>query len=238
MQESYIKKTSHFICVSGYVSSFIPKSKSRYVIHNGVDEIEFIPGKNSDFKSLDKIKKPKILFCGRLLYMKGVDSLISSANEIGDKAHFIFAGSGNIKRLSSRLKNKDNVTFIGGVDHAKIHLLYQKCDIFVLPSFSESFPISLLEAMSSGLPVIATEVGGIPEMIIDSKIGCLIKARDQDALEDSILRLISSKAQRTRLGKAARELVLSRFTQSEMASKTAGIYEKIVSDEIMRKKNG
>lgn len=228
MQNKYIKKTKNYICVSNYVSRYIPNSKNTVIIKNGVDTKKFKPGKNNQFLFLDQVQKPKILFCGRLLYMKGVDTLISAAKEVlkNHDVHFVFAGSGRIKQTLP----KEDFSLIGYIKPDEMPFLYQKADVFVLPSFVESFPYTLLEAMSSGLPVITTKVGGIPELVEHNKTGLLVEPNNVNQLIIAIEYLILNPAKRERIGRNAREHILSNYTIEKMASKTRNFYKKIVGD--------
>lgn len=229
MQVNYIRKTKNFICVSNYVKKFLPDNKKIRIIKNGITTECFINPDKKDFLFLKKIKKPKILFCGRLLYMKGLATIIESANFLKNKAHFVVAGDGSIKKWEKMAKSQ-NITFLGKVDHKKIAGLYNECDIFILPSFIESFPLSILEAMSSGLPVIAGNVGGIPELIKHEENGILFSPGNAVELTNNILNLIKDKEKRKDLGKKARETALKHYDSSLMARRTISFYKEIVGD--------
>ncbi len=230
MQKKYIKNTGNFICVSEYVKKFIPKEKNIVVIKNGIETGKFASNKNSEFSYLRKLKAPKILFCGRLLYMKGLETIIYSAERLKGKAHFVIAGEGNLKKWKNKAKH-GNISFLGKVSHDKINGLYNECDIFVLPSFVESFPISILEAMSSGLPVVAGSVGGIPELITHEKNGMLFDPEDKEGFVTILLNLISDRKKREKLGKKAKQDAVENYGSGMMAGRTLDFYKKILGDK-------
>ena len=89
---------------------------------------------------------------------------------------------------------------------------YQRAALLVMPSFYESFGIACLEAMAFGLPVVATRVGGLPEVIEDGVTGLLVPPGDADALAQAMIRLLSDADLRRRMGQAGRERVLKEFT--------------------------
>ncbi|MHA2284049.1 MAG: glycosyltransferase family 4 protein, partial [Promethearchaeota archaeon] len=232
----YLKKSVNLITVSEWVKNFISSKhlKNVRVIYNGVDPEKFSPHNNhsAEFSFLEKIRKPIVLYIGRLLTLKGIDILIKSIKQVVTKynVYFLLAGTGNINRWKKQLYgvSKENYGFLGYVDYEKINYLYTKADLFVLPSFTESFPLVILEAMASGVPVIATNVGGIPEIIEDKKDGILIAPNDPAVLSDSIIMLINKHGLRKKISKNAREKVMKHFTARIMAEKTNEFYEEIL----------
>ncbi|MFH2021425.1 MAG: glycosyltransferase family 4 protein [archaeon] len=227
LQNRYVKGSDGFICVSDYVRRFIPTRKKLEVINNGIDTGRFCPGENSKFKFLDNIRTPKIIFCGRLLYMKGIKTLIEAAKLVLKEfdVHFIFAGQGNFKKWYSHLRGiEDKILFLGYVDYQDMHYLYQKCDIFVLPSFIESFPMTLLEAMSCGLAPVASDVGGIPEIIEDGKNGLLFSSHNSADLAKKLNKLLADKSLLRKIGINARDTVETKFTSSTMTLLTRDMY--------------
>ena len=106
---------------------------------------------------------------------------------------------------------------------------YRKADIFVTTSVSDGTPVSLLEAMSSGLPCIATSVGGIPEWITNGENGILIPPRSPEAVADAILRLSKDPDFRSRLGAAARATILARGKWDTLMAQVEKDYEELVN---------
>jgi len=101
--------------------------------------------------------------------------------------------------------------------------------IFVLSTFYEAFPISILEAMRTGLPVVATRVGGIPEAVSDGVNGFLVPPSRDDLMADSIERLLLNTSLRRQFGQNGREIFLERFTDKEMILRTLEVYRLLVN---------
>ena len=121
---------------------------------------------------------------------------------------------------------EDRTELLG--DRMDVPALLSSADIFVLSSMKEGFPYAILEAMAAELPVVATRVGGVPEMIQDGVPGYLVPPRDVDALSTALCRLAGDPVLRRRMGKAARERVAKEFRLEVMVSRTLKIYESIV----------
>ena len=245
LEKIYLRRTTNLITVSNWIKGFVKgknNSQNIKLIHNGVDINRFSPKNNAldrkKLKFLEEIKhvnKPIILFCGRLMALKGLKTLIDSMKQVLEKedACFVFAGTGNINMWEKLIKSnnipKANYKFLGYVDYEKIHHLYSKADVFVLPSFTESCPLTVLEAMSSRLPVIATKVGGTPEMIKNNKDGILIQAGNVNELSKNIVKLLKDDALRKRISKNARKKVEKEFNTKLMAMETKKFYKDILS---------
>jgi glycosyltransferase involved in cell wall biosynthesis len=102
----------------------------------------------------------------------------------------------------------DVVTFRPKTAYSEVPLDYRKAHLFITTSVSDGTPVSILEAMASGLPCIATRVGGIPEWVEDGSTGILIRPRDPDAVAEAILKLAKNPALRDGMGSAARDVVV------------------------------
>lgn len=227
MQRKYINSSQNLICVSDYVSKYVSNSRNNQVINNGVDTRRFKPAaKNNSI--------PTILFSGRLLYLKGVHVLVKAAKQVlkSRKVKFVFAGTGNLEVWRQNFEgiSKKYFDFLGYVPYDRIHKLYEKADIFILPSLTESFPLTLLEAMSSGLPCIATSVGGVPEIIKHEKNGLLIESSKVRELRHAIIRLIDDIVLRKKLGNNARNDVMEKYSVERMVENTKNYYGSILGD--------
>ena len=177
-----------------------------------------------------------ILFSGRVHSWKGVYELLEAFTLIAAKypnwnLHFVGDGPA-VSDLQKKARQKglqDRVVFWGSVDHPQAVELAAKSDIFVLPSYIESFPLSLLEAMALGVPVIATDVGGIREHLVHPMVtGLLIPPKNHQALSHALVRLISDPEYRTSLGKNGRTKTQG-FTNKKMVQSTASFYEKVLA---------
>lgn len=177
------------------------------VTYNAVDVQKFRPDQESNFKEEMKIDplKPVILFVGNLVWQKGVEYLIRAKEFLNEDAEIVIVGDGP---LFSELKgiveseNIEGIKFTGARND--IEKIMSSANIFVLPSLSEGRPTVILEAMASGKPVIATNVGGIPE-IVNDQIGILISPEDSIGLAEAINKLLEDKGLMEKMGKNARE---------------------------------
>ena len=103
-----------------------------------------------------------------------------------------------------------------------------KMDIFVMPSLSESFGVSALEAESMEIPVVATNVGGIPEVVVNEVTGLLVKPNNHWALANAIIKLLSNNDLRTKMGKNGRKLVIEKYNWQENMEKIEKIYKSLI----------
>jgi L-malate glycosyltransferase len=210
------------------IKNMLPEKKEIYVIGNGVDTNFFLPN-----PSIIRDQKT-ILFAGRLDSGKGVSDLIFSAKEVCKNfpdSKFILAGKGpNRKYLESliaKLKLNDNIFLMGHLSQEILLKLYQSSTIYVLPSYYEGLPTTLLEAMSCGLPSIATDIGGNSEVITDNLTGILVPPKCPEELSRNIMNLLESKKDCDRLGKSARKHVINNYDWNIIVNKIEKIYHLI-----------
>ncbi|MEW6409284.1 MAG: glycosyltransferase [Nitrospirota bacterium] len=141
---------------------------------------------------------------------------------------FIFIGDGpqrkNLLRLIDEYGLNNHVRLLGLRND--VHVLLREMDVFVLPSFEEALGTSVLEAMAASIPVVATNVGGIPEAIIDGVTGILVSPGDADALADAIKKLIQDKSMARRMGEEGRQRIEEHFSVEKMVE---GMYDLYVS---------
>jgi glycosyltransferase involved in cell wall biosynthesis len=139
---------------------------------------------------------PRVLYVGKLESRKGFDTLIAAAAIVlrdFPKAEFWFAGHGELKEASeqaSQLGISSQVRLLGWVSAEELERIYDHVDLFCLPSHNEGVPMSVLEAMSHGLPVICTPVGGIPDVVKDGSNGMFVEPGNADSIANMILRLL------------------------------------------------
>jgi glycosyltransferase involved in cell wall biosynthesis len=149
-----------------------------------------------------------------------------------DSIHLDLVGSGpsleSCKALAKSLGIENQVSFLG--DRRDVPDLLAQSQIFILSTHYEGLPISILEAMRAGLPVVATSVNGIPEEVVDGKTGFLAPRQDVQALADALHTLINSPEIRQQMGKAGREKFEQEFTVERMITETREIYEAITKN--------
>ena len=164
-------------------------------IRVGVNVLKFHKANPFDLEG-----RPKILFVGRLAKIKGVDILLKAFNKLLPKypqAILYIVGKGEYKsdleRLTKTLSIEKSVRFLGFVPDEDLPRYFKSCDIFVVPSFRENQPITILEAMASHSPVIATNIEGIDEIIKHEENGLLVPKNDVESLENGIMRLLEDE---------------------------------------------
>lgn len=228
-----ISVSQSYIAESKFLGSY--KKKIRY-IPNGVQLEDFnISYTKEECKlKLDLNGKFIILFMGSLFPIKGPDILIKAIPAViekCDKILFIFAGGGNVARyqeLADQMNLKKFVKFLGYVGDEKKYYLAAS-DIFVLPSFAECFPLVNLEAMASGIPVIASNVGGVSDAIIDNVNGILIPPGDSEKLADAILKLINNSELRINLGQNGKKMAAD-YSWAHICKLTEDLYSETIGE--------
>ncbi len=205
------------------------------VINNGVDVGEFrVTEEASSIKRRIGIPDdaPVLGTFGRLEIEKGHRYLIEAVSILKNSypnIRVLIGGGGSLKQklieMTQKLGLKDRVIFLG--ERNDIPELLQIADIVVIPSLSEGFSLSCLEAMAVGRPIVATDVGGVPELMEDKKDALLVDARNPFTLAKAILTLIENRDLAMRLALQAKEKVGRDFSIDKMLSQTAFVYEEI-----------
>ncbi|CAG0964100.1 glycogen synthase [Methanosarcinales archaeon] len=243
IQRLYLKRSPTIIAVSNWMKGLLEHNygiKDVNVIHNGVDHEQFLPkGKNTGegFET----NKPVVLFSGRFIALKGINILVRAMRHVISETkdvHFAFAGPEANRKWVSMFENEGipshYYSFLGYIPHARMPEIYSNSSIFVLPSLIESFPFSILEAMSSGVAVIASNVGGVPEIIEDGVDGLLVPPGNPEILAKKLLFLLDNESERDKISKKAREKILEKFTSEIMTNETEKIYEQILKGSVIR----
>jgi glycosyltransferase involved in cell wall biosynthesis len=169
----------------------------------------------------------------RLVPMKGLEYLVAAVAELhrrGLSCQLRIAGEGPsrsaVENLVSALNIPDRVSLLG--EYKEMPQFYRSLDVFALPSVStEGLPLSVLEAMSTGLPVVSTLISGIPEAVVDGVTGTLVPARDANALADALEPLVRSRAQRDCMGQAGRYRAETQFSLERMTAEVAALYRDV-----------
>lgn len=172
----------------------------------------------------------EISFLGSIGERKGLFDLLEAVKRLDGEEfeyHLNIGGSGDLMRLESeitRLHLNNNVRYIGWISDSQRDRLLRETDIFVLPSYGEGMPMSILEAMSYAIPVISTHVGGIPELVIDGETGFLIKPGDIDSLANKLEILIRDSELRRNFGERGRQVIGNKFNLHNNIMKIDEIY--------------
>ena len=235
---SLVRNVDAFITISQEIddelSALAVPEEKRFSLPNGVDAVRCIPvSEEQKHKLRAKLSLPQqatvVVYAGRLVQEKRVDHLLKIWGDIRSRffdAHLVIVGEGAQETELKEL-HMDGVQFTGQVDDAVAYL--QAADLFVLPSSTEGLSNSMLEAMSCGLPVLATSVGGAPDVIQHKESGYLIPPDDLDSLQQGLETLLEDEALRFKLGSNARQRILSEFSLDSVARRLAGLYRSLLS---------
>jgi glycosyltransferase involved in cell wall biosynthesis len=243
-EKKLMKRSDALIAVSLYTKKELTElydvdEEKIHVIYNGVDTQKFRPNRKrvSLRLELGLKEKHKIILCvGRLYYRKGITILLKSIPEVVQKfkdVRFVISGKGfkkneeNLRKLTEELEIEKYVMFLGYVPDEKLPDLYAASDIFVLPALYENFPFAILEAQSTGLPVISTKVGGIPEFLKENKNGFLVEPGDLEQLAQKIMTLLKDPELAEELGKCGRSLVEEKFAWPLITDQVVDLYHRI-----------
>ena len=225
-----------YIAVSGQVETQlcndlgVPRSKVR-VVRNGVPLATFDTAPDAALRrSLGGHgRAPIVLTVARLNTDKGHVHLLEAAALVPD-ARFVFVGEGpereTLEALARRLGIADRVAFLGNRDD--VPQLLASCDLFVLPSLYEGLPISILEAMAAGKPVVATAIGGTSEEVVEGVTGFLVPPADAGALAAGIRRVLCDEALALRLGAAGRVRAAAEFSSASMVRGVVSVYDEVI----------
>src|SRR5205085_1269547 len=175
----------------------------------GVRDVRVIPnGVRIPARVEPEAEPAEILFAGRLSPEKGIDELLEATRGM----NLVVAGDGPLR---DRVPNA-----LGFVPHDELERLYDRAAIVVLPSYREGLPLCVLEAMAHGRPVVASAVGGIPELVEDGVTGYLAEPGDVAGLRAALERLLADPLLRRRLGRAARASVAERCSWERVTAAT------------------
>lgn len=173
----------------------IPADKI-HVIYNGVNHEKFAT--TSPLKQNKSLPKDYILYVGNLKKDKGIFELLHGFAQIHQKfplLNLIYAGPGALKsellNQAMQLGITDKVTLLGAVNHNELPILMQKAKLLALPSYNEGVPNVVLEAMACGTPVVATSVGGIPEVLDEINCGAIIAPRNNEAVAEGLIKVLT-----------------------------------------------
>jgi glycosyltransferase involved in cell wall biosynthesis len=239
------KHTQTIICCSEAVRNFVTKNEKidpskTIVIYNGVDVERFSNSKYISAKRMElgiNPNDPVIGTVSSLTPHKGHKYLLLAAREILEtfsSTKFLFVGDGGLKEeLEDQAKNLNifsNVIFTG--TRKNIPELLNLIDIFVLPSSSrEGLGISIIEAMAVEKPVVATNIGGVPEVVEDGKTGILVPPKNPEALAGAVIELLNNPGKTKEMGRLGRLRIKEKFTTGNMISEIEILYRSLFSQK-------
>jgi glycosyltransferase involved in cell wall biosynthesis len=232
-EQDCVRRARYFTCRTGFDTQFIrslnPGARI-FTIHEAMNPVYF----QNEWRVRDV---DRLLYVGSLEARKGLDVLLAALKLVlktkpttvltviggGDQAPY--------RQLCERLQISGNVQFLGFQSAEQIAQHHLESQMFVLPSGNENSPNTLAEAMVSGLPVIASAVGGIPSMVEHGQSGWLVPPRNPAELANAILQLLNDPEQRACLGRAARQRARDRHLPEHVAAQTAEAYQEILKLE-------
>jgi glycosyltransferase involved in cell wall biosynthesis len=212
-----LRECDRIVCVSEFVKRDLAKRgfdrAKLTAVPNGIEMPERSDGQEGDF----------ILFVGRLVATKGLAYLIQAMRQVDSK--LIICGEGpelnHLKRLIARYQLEQKVVLAGRVTQDHRDRLMSTCKMFVMPSVFESYGIAVAEAMSYGRPIVASYVGGLPEVVQDA--GLFFRPKDAKGMAVQINQLLHDPAQRMTLGRKARELARA-YSWDNVAGEMEAVY--------------
>lgn len=243
LEEETAKNSTLIVTISQYslgkIKQFynVDEAKVR-IVPNGVDPEKFKP-----FEDQAAVKRQFglgnelcVLFVGSLIPRKGLPFLVEAAKKIVKEyreTKFIIVGEGPLKnQLLRKLKAANlsgNFTFLGNVKEDMLPAVYNCADVFALPSIQEGQGIVLLEAQASAKPVVAFDVGGVNEALLNGETGLLVKRGSTDKLADAIMKLLSDTALREKMGANGRRFVAENLTWDICAQKMLNVYHEALA---------
>lgn len=216
-----IRNSDNIIDVSNTI-----KLKKAFYIPNGVDINKFKPKERKE-------DKKRVLFVGRLSPEKGLEYFIEASKIIkkylADIEFIVVTGKikdGKGLKMVHVLK-ENNIKFYNNIPHEKMPEFYQKASIFVLPSLCEACPLVLLEAISCGIPVVATKVGGVQFIVKDGFVGFLVPSKNPQAIAEKVLKILENARLKKEIEKNCLEWIKN-FTWEKTAEEYLRVYQKIL----------
>jgi glycosyltransferase involved in cell wall biosynthesis len=230
------RQARYFSCRTQFDSGFIESQNNAatiFMIHEAMSPVFFQ-------NNWQLCEHDSLLFVGALTPWKGLDLLLQAMRLVlTRKPHAILRVIGGTPQQMNAYREKvraleisARVEFLGFLTADDIAQWHRQSQIFVLPSQNENSPNTLAEAMVSGMPVIATNVGGIPSMVEDGKTGLLVPWNQPDILADKIVWLLEHPEACTRLGANARQVARERHDPARVAEQTLAAYRQILQDKL------
>lgn len=247
-----IDQADAVVAVSGALAEGIRElSGGRFsrleTVYNGVDPRAFRPRSEESDGFRQRLGLPGsgvgLLTVCRLVREKGLEELLEAFQTVASERDVWLAAVGGgperdwLLRQIQEAGMGERVLAPGPVDHDELPAWYQAADLFVLPSYAEGVPVVVFEAMACGLPVVATRVGGIPE-VTDDETAVLVPPQRVAPLVDALVELVDDPDRRKRMGSAARHLVEREYTWERSAAQLGGIYRSLLEGRIREAGDG
>jgi len=217
----------------------VSSSSKKKLIEAGVPEhvIEIIPnGVDVEKYGEVKVKKsdrPRVIYVGRLIGYKHVDDLLVALSKLDFEVELYIVGEGperkNLEALAKKLRVDDKVTFTGFVSEPRKIELLKSSHALVLPSTTEGFGITLVEAMAAKTPVIAADIPALRELVGKEEVGLLFKPRDVKTLKMKLVELLKKSTLNKKFSQKGYEFVKRKFSWDKITKETESLFESIIS---------
>jgi glycosyltransferase involved in cell wall biosynthesis len=238
-----IKEAERIICVSegerkyAIESGFDPDKT--VIVSDSVDITRFENLVEGEFRKKYEIESDFVLFVGRLAKNKGLEHLVSAIPMVLEQypdTKFVLLGEdeGMKEILLQRAREmdvEDNLIFTGALDHDSVSSAFLDCTVFVLPSQYEAFGIVLAEAQAARRPVVATKVGGVPNVVRDRKTGILVDYGNSRDLANAICDLLGNPSKRESFGDAGYQWVAENFAIGKVVDRLENVYNEVLEIE-------
>lgn len=206
------------------------------VLHNGVDAEAFARTEGREALDRHGVREPYALFVGRISEQKGIFQLLDAARQLPEGVQLVLCASSPdtpelLTRLQTAVSGRPQIRWINAMlPLEEIVQIYSRAAVFVCPSIYEPFGIINLEAMACGTPVVASRVGGIPEVVVDGETGWLVEPGDPTALAQALRTALGDPQRARRMGEAGRRRVEAHFSWDRIAALTMGVYQQAIDD--------
>jgi glycosyltransferase involved in cell wall biosynthesis len=185
-------------------------------------------------------EQPMVLYTGRIELNKGTLELLRSVDQVArsfSDVEYVIAGGRHssiddraLEGILGKNGTRNNVRLLGHVPWQELADWYRRATVFVMPSYYETFGISVIEAMAFGLPVVATNTGGLPEVVEDGVTGILVPPGNSEALSEALIRLLRDPDLRKRMGRAGRDRVRAEYTIDQVIPQSLAVYESVIRE--------
>ena len=205
------------------------------VIHNGVDAEAFRRTERREALARHGVREPYVLFVGRISEQKGIFPLLEATRALPEDVSLVLCASSPdtpelLARLEAAVAGRPRVHWINAMlPVPEVVELYSHAAVFVCPSIYEPFGLINLEAMACGTPVVASRVGGIPEVVVDGETGWLVPPGDEAALARALRDALADPARARRMGEAGRRRVEAHFSWDRIADRTVAVYRDAIA---------
>lgn len=203
------------------------------VIHCGGDPERFRPELRQPERLRSTPESRVVLYPGRPTLVKGAGVLARAIPRVVERfprAEFVFTGGGaeEFLRLATLSPSvAGHVRFLGYLPYDDLPTVFASADLMIAPTYYEDFPIRILESLASGIPVVASEVGGIREVVVTGSTGTLVPPGDPGALADAIVDLLENDGLRSRLGANGRRRIVEEFSWQNAGQRTWELYRRV-----------